>query len=295
MSVRPLALLLSLAFVAPCLAQEEPDPAPDAPKADDDGDDAPKADDDTEAGDIEDEDAKERERRKEEKRREKELRRNGGRDLDNDSPEAEALDELLSVDARYDKEGTVHLVYDFRKAEQANDWEIQGFDRADKGGPRGKAGRRLKKALGKDGRNALNLTVGSQSKGFMQHRLELKGEFEVTFSCVVSRMTTRSDLVFVVGKGGARFGTQLVKGSRGKFKPVVKGKLDRSAFEDRRTVEVRLVCGSGKVILFCDGRKIDSSTKLEGKLDGRVGIYATDMSLFVAKIEIKGEINKKKL
>lgn len=277
MSARSLAVFLSLACMLPCAAQDEPDPAP--------------------AGEDEaqDEEQADRERRKAEKQRKRDLRRDGGRDLDPDSPEAEALGDLLAVDARYDKDGTVLLTYDFRSPEQIGDWEIQGFDRAAQGGARGKAAKRIRRALGKGSRQTLNLAVGSQSKGFLRHRLEMKGEFEVTFHCVVSRMTTRSDLVFVVGKSGARFGTQLVKGSRGKFKPVSKGKLDRSAFEDRSSVEVRVVCGSGKITVFCNGRKVETSTKLEGKLDGRVGIYATDMSLYVSKVEIKGEINPKKL
>ena len=75
----------------------------------------------------------------------------------------------------------------------------------------------------------------------------------------------------------------------------LRGKLDRAAFEAGGSVEVRLVCGSGTITLYCNGQKIGTSKKLMGKLDGHVGIYATDMSLLVSHIEIKGEIDKKKL
>ena len=271
--------LLLLAFCGPlCHAQEAGGEAADE-KGDGEADDG-------EAGDGEaDKKADKKKARK---------KKGDSRELDSESPEAEALAELLVRDAAYAKDGTVSIVYDFTEPTQQQDWEMRGFDLVEAARRARGTKKKRRRDLGKKTK-FLNLNVGSQSKGLLLHNLEMKGAFEVTFTGSIDRMSTRSDLVFVVGKGGLRFGNQFVKGSRGSFRPVKKGAVDRSAFEGRRPVIVRLVAGNGKLSAFINGSMVGQTTKLKGKLDGKIGLFATDMSFYLSKVEIKGEINKKKL
>lgn len=226
------------------------------------------------------------------KKERQEAKNKNRRDLDPDSPEAQALDELLALDPQYAKDGTVRLLYTFTEPSHQTDWELNGFDKADQ--TRNRRGRKRAAQRGLKTR-FLSLAVGSQRKGLLRHRLEMKGEFEVTYDLLIERMTTRSDLVFVVGKAGARFGNQFVKGSRGSFRVAVRCEVDREPFESSKRVTVRLVCGSGKITSYVNGQKVGETEKLDGKLDGQIGIFATDMNLVVRQIEIKGEIDKKKL
>lgn len=266
--------LLLFAFCGPlCHAQAEPE----GEKADEKGEEA-----DDEAD------------KKADKKKARKKRKGDDRELDSESPEAQALAELLVRDAAYAKDGTVSIVYDFTEPTQQQDWEMRGFDLVE-ASVRAKGKRKKRRRdLGKKTK-FLNLNVGSQGKGLLLHSLEMKGAFEVTFTGSIDRMSTRSDLVFVVGKGGLRFGNQFVKGSRGSFRPVKKGDVDRSAFEARRPVIVRLLCGNGKLSAFINGAMVGQTSKLKGKLDGKIGLFATDMSFYLSKVEIKGEINKKKL
>ncbi len=275
-------------------AQDEPGGTPEAGKVDK-GDATEGEGGATEGeGDAEDP-AEAKKRKKAERAAAKLLRKNGGRDLDPESPEAEALEELLLIDTKYAKDGTVQIMYTFREPTHIQDWDQAGFDKADQTAGRGFRRKRRAERRGAPTR-FLSLAVGSNGKGILMHELEMKGEYEVTWTVMVNRMTNRSDLVFFAGKAGVRFGNQFVKGSKASFRPAVRGvKPDTEPFADRRRTIVRMVLGSGKIKAYVNGAKVGETEKLKGKLDGRIGLFARDMNLTVQQVEIKGEINKKKL
>ncbi|MCO5168828.1 MAG: hypothetical protein M9894_21015 [Planctomycetes bacterium] len=216
-----------------------------------------------------------------------------GRQLDRDSPVAKALADLLVVDPKYAADGTVELEYDFKSAEHVNDWDLQGLDRAEEANRRGVQGRGIARGAAKP--QALSLAAGSNSQGLFLHRLELKGDYEVSFRCHTERTTTRSELVFLLGKGGASWGTQLVqRGTRG-FSVVGRDAVDKNAWTGGRVVTVTVAARGGELVTSVNGVRVDATRRLADKLDGRVGIYLTDMHLVVHHVTIKGTVSPAKL
>ncbi|MBX3468095.1 MAG: hypothetical protein KF878_14580 [Planctomycetes bacterium] len=216
-----------------------------------------------------------------------------GRQLDRDSPVARALADLLTIDPKYAADGTVELEYDFKSAEHVNDWDLQGLDRAEEANRRGVQGRGIARGAAKP--QALSLAAGSSSQGLFLHRLELKGDYEVSFRCHTERTTTRSELVFLLGKGGASWGTQLVqRGTRG-FSVVGRDAVDKNAWTGGRVVTVTVAARGGELVTSVNGVRVDATRRLADKLDGRVGIYLTDMHLVVHHVTIKGTVNPAKL
>ncbi|MCO5167656.1 MAG: hypothetical protein M9894_15010 [Planctomycetes bacterium] len=201
-----------------------------------------------------------------------------GRTLDTTSPVALALRELLRVDPRYATDGTVELVYPFDEDPELLDWTHQGFDRVDLRGGR------------------LTLGVGSNGQGLLQHRLELAGRYEVTLRCRLEWVSSRSDLVFVLGKGGGgRFGNQLVERQARGWKPVTRVEPARDRFAGAREVTVRYVVDGDDVTVWLNGVQMGSTDKLKRKLDGKVGLWCTDMRLVLDEVRITGRPDTSRL
>lgn len=218
------------------------------------------------------------------------------RKLDTESPVAKALDELLRVDPRYAEDGTVELIYDFKDDEQLEDWMQEGLDRAEEANRRGGRGRAIRN--GERAPLALSLAAGSGAQGLFVHRLELKGDYEAVFRCHVERTTTRADLVFLAGKAGASWGTQLVaRGGRG-FSPApgARTTADKEPWNGGRLVNVTLSSKGGELIVSVNGARLDGTKRLEAdKLHGRVGIFLSDMHLIVHRVTIRGAVDPAKL
>ncbi|MGE0709157.1 MAG: hypothetical protein AB7N76_19570 [Planctomycetota bacterium] len=239
----------------------------------------------------------ERRKKQEEAQAKRQARRNGGegRELAPDEPEAAALKQLLTTDARYAKDGTVALLYDFKAPEQVADFDRRGFDAADReqGFGRGKGRAKRMVDAGPKARTRMELAAGSNG-GLLLHKLELEDEFTVRCTLQVMRMTSRSDLVLFVGKGGVRFGAQLVSRAGSSFHPVGRGPLGREPFE-KGSVVVTLTAKDGELKVAVDGVTTATTEKLKGKLDGQVGLFARDMLLYVYEVEIKGRPDPNKL
>lgn len=198
------------------------------------------------------------------------------RELDTTSPQALALKELLHVDPRYGKDGTVELVYTFDEEAQLQDWQNLGFDRV-------------------DCRGDVTLGVGSQGQGLIQHCLELKGDFEVQYRCRIDWMSSRSDLVFFVGKGGARYGNAFVQKQSNGFRGVGRGEPDRARWGGGREVTVKHVLRGQELTAYLNGVNVGATKRLDGKLDGKVSIFMTDMRLVLMQVEIRGHVDTSKL
>ncbi|RMG15806.1 MAG: hypothetical protein D6731_07580 [Planctomycetota bacterium] len=208
--------------------------------------------------------------------------------LDPDSPTAKALGELLAVDPRYARDGTVDLDYRFRRPEELADFAYEGFDDVD----RGRKGKRRKKRAGKG--RTLHLIAGSQRQGLCLHRLPLKGSYEVEVTARVRRMSTRATLVFVCGKAGVRWGSQLVRRSGGGWKPIA-GEPSRKAFEGHAQQTFRIRVRGPEVVVFHQGREVVRSDALDGKTSGRVGFFLQDVDLLVERLKIRGTVDPKGL
>ena len=217
------------------------------------------------------------------------------RQLAPDTPEAEALSKLLVVNSRYAKDGTVELVYSFRESEQLADFERRGFDSTDTLAGRGRGRRARRRAeLGKKGQTRLELSVGSNGAGLMLHKLSVQDEFTLTLRVQALRMTKRSDLVFFCGKGGVRLGSVFVKRSGSGFRSVAKGTPNFAAFEGG-AVTIQLTARDGVLEAKLNGETIGQTKKLNGKLDGQVGLYVRNMLLHVHELRIKARVDSSKL
>jgi hypothetical protein len=206
------------------------------------------------------------------------------RKIDTESPEAQALAEMLSVPANLGKKDKKVLVeYSFAEEAEMEDWALQGFDR-------------------QECRGDLDLAAGSQREALMLSTLEMKGEFELEYHLRIERMAPSSSLIFVFGgaKSGAMWGTGWCKrGSRG-FKPV-SGKAAKAAkagvqaFIGARDSKVKFVFSSGKVTCFVNGTKRGETKKLRGKLDGKIGLFMKNVGVRVTRIFLRGDIDRSKL
>lgn len=262
---------------APAAGQDEPTP-PEAP-ADPDAPDAPA---DPDAPDAPANPGKPGKRE-----------RAPARPIDTDSPVARALDDLLVVPPNYSIDGTVELVYDFKDETQLDDWTQEGLDQADGTNARGRQGGRRARQVGR-APQALSLGAAS-NPGVFAHRLELEGEYEITFRLHTERTTTRSELIFFAGKGGASWGTQLVqRGTRG-WSPVGRVAADQDAWNGGHLLTVTLAARGDELVTSINGARRDATTKLAGKLAGRAGLWLTDMHLVVDHVTIKGRIDPAKL
>lgn len=114
--------------------------------------------------------------------------------------------------------------------------------------------------------------------------------------CHVERTTTRSELVFLVGKGGASWGSQLVQRAGRGFSVVGRDAVDKDAWSGGRVVTVLLTGrGGGELVVSLNGAQADATRRLEDKLDGRTGIYLSDTHLVVHRVTIKGTVDLRKL
>lgn len=293
-------LCAGLLLVSPTLAQDQPKPEADKPEADkpeaDKPGDKPGADKPGDKKETKDERRKRRQAERRARLRAKNPNNPKLRDLAPDTPEAQALSEILAVESNYAKDGTVMLVYTFRAPEHIGDWKRNGFDLADQVAGKGRRRGRRARAARRNGKtNRLALGVSSRKKGLFLHRLALTEEWTVTVDLVIDRMTSRSDFVVFCGKGGLRWGNQFVQRSKTRFKRLTKDKLNKTAFDKGRQVSIKLEAKENVLTAWVNGTKVGSTKKLKNKLDGVVGIFATDMLLFVNKIEIKGKVEKSKL
>tara|TARA_R110002072_G_scaffold35951_1_gene105871 strand:- start:1670 stop:2596 length:927 start_codon:yes stop_codon:yes gene_type:complete len=294
-----LALSLVLACLGPLAAQDAPTP-PARPagegKQEADGEKAEGAKETPQPADPE---AK-REARKERqaaKRAEKQAEAEG-RPL---APEAKAARELeakLNVPPLWASDGTVRLVYPFKDLAEQGDFVLKGFDAAEAvaGGGRGwrarkRAARQVAKGKGKNVR--FELSAGSRG-ALLLHSLPLEDDFTITLTIHVVRSTTRSDFVAFVGKGGARFGSQLVAKRGSKFAPISKAPLVRDSFESKAPLKIQLIAKDGVLTTKINGVSLASSKKLQGKLDGQFGIYMSDMVVQLHQIEILARVDARK-
>lgn len=137
---------------------------------------------------------------------------------------------------------------------------------------------------------ALSLSAGG-APGLIAHTLEFVGEYEVEVRCHVERTSTRSALVFMLGKGGASWGSQLVQRGSSGFSVLGRAAPDKDAWAGGRQVTVKVEARSGELATSLNGTRIDATRRAEGKLDGRVSIYLTDMHLVLHRVVIKGTVN----
>jgi len=264
------------------LAGDEPAPKPASPEAEKPA---------KQKGKLTPEERKARRaKRKAERAKRLAERQKNRRQLDTDSPEAFLLQKKLAVPSRLAKDGTVKLAYNFTDPAHAGDFRAVGFETDMRAGPAWRKHRW-------QGRNPrfLALSVSSRKRGLLRHELDLSDEFTVTFRLRVDRMTRRSDLILFVGKSGVRFGNQLVVASGSRFRRVGRQRPDAAPFQTG-LVTVKLQVKDGGLTAWVNGKQTaEESKKLRGKLDGRIGLYASDMNLVLFGVEIEGKIDKAKL
>jgi hypothetical protein len=211
----------------------------------------------------------------------------GKRELDTESPAAKALDELLNVDPRFAKDGTVELIYTFKDETEVGDFTAENLDRAEEAGKRG---RRLRGLPGE----ALSVGAGP-TPGVLLHKLPLRDDYEAIFRCHIERTSTRSDLVFLAGKGGSAWGTCLVlRGSSG-FAPLGEPAIDKDPWNGGRLVTVRIAVKGGELTTQVNGATRGAKKVAGDKLDGKVGLFLSEMHLIVHRVTIRGKVDATKM
>lgn len=300
-----LGLTLALAGFAPALAQDAP-PAPEGqkpegqkPKGQEPEGQKPAEGDAQEDKQPADKAAKRqaRKERQEAKRAERQAKAEG-RPLAPESAAAKELEAKLNVPPRWASDGTVRLVYPFKDVAERGDFALKGFDAAQAALPGGRGWRARKRAArlaakGKNKNVSFELAAGGRG-AVMLHSLPLEDDFTISLTCRVVRSTSRSDFVAFVGKGGARFGSQLVVKRGSRFSAVSKGPLIRDAFESKGAIKLELIGKDGELTTKINGVALGSSQKLKGKLDGQFGLYLSDMVVQIDNLEILARVDRRK-
>jgi hypothetical protein len=204
------------------------------------------------------------------------------RELDTTSPEALALKEALHVDAQYGKDQRVELVYPFDSEAEALDWQDRGLDR-----------------VAFDAGGELTLASSANANGLIVHKLHMVAPYEVQFTAHITWSTTRSDMVFLLGQGGARYGNAFVQRQSRGFRPIGRDDPARMTFAQDRTVVVKFqVTGEPDhelVTAYLNDVQRGRTERLEGKLGGQVGVWLTDMRMHLAEVRISGRFDPSKL
>ena len=268
----PLALILSC--VLPGYAQEDTPPPPPAEEPGDEGD-VPVGEEDAE-GEGEDAEGLAEER------------------AADDARLLDTLRELLVAEPKV-KNGRVTLIYTFRDAEQLEDWESNGFQRAEQTNARGKIGRRRgRNPNAKKGKNA-SLALATSRAGLLTHKVPFVNDVEVEITCHVERGATRSDLVLGVGKAGVRFGQVFVKRSGSGFKTVDRPFSEDNPYAGGARATLTLKADAATFSATVGKGSPQTTGKLRDKNSGQVYLYTTQAHLIVHQVKISGVVDEKKL
>lgn len=204
------------------------------------------------------------------------------RELDTTSPEALALKEALHVDPQYGKDQRVELVYPFDSEAEALDWQDRGLDR-----------------IAFDTAGEVTLASSANGSGIFLHKLHMLPPYEVQVTAHVTWSTTRSDMVFLFGGGGARYGNQFVQRQSRGFRPLSRDEPNRMAFAADRTVVVKfLVTGEpDHEVVTCYMNEVQRgrTDRLEGKVAGQIGVFLADIRMHLNEVRISGRIDASKL
>ncbi|MGE0709187.1 MAG: hypothetical protein AB7N76_19725 [Planctomycetota bacterium] len=217
-----------------------------------------------------------------------------GRPLAPDTPQAFALSKLLRAPSHYAKDGTVRLAYDFTDPDLYADWDAAGFAALE-----GRAGPVWQKhRLANKKPTHLALSVSSSGRGWFLHKLALGASYELRFELTVDRMSSTSDLCFVVGGAALRFGAQPLAHQRGRLSALRDARLDpaaREAFAGGGRVSVRLVVRDGELTGYVNGKQVAQTRRLSERLDGRFGLYCAGLNLKLFRCEVLGALDATKL
>jgi len=272
----PLALILSCTL--PGYTQEDTPPPPPAEEPGDQG---------GEGGDAPGEDAPGEDAKGEDEGLAEERAADDARLLD-------TLRELLVAEPQV-KNGRVTLVYTFRDAEQLEDWESNGFQRAEQTNARGKIGRRRgRNPNAKPGKNA-SLALATSRAGLLTHKVPFVNDVEVEITCHMERGATRSDLVLGVGKAGVRFGQVFVKRSGSGFKTVDRPFSEENPYSGGARATLKLKADAANFSATVGKGGTQTTSKLREKNSGKVYLYTTQAHLIVHQVKISGVVDEKQL
>lgn len=208
---------------------------------------------------------------------------------DADAVLAEALKDRLKAHHRV-RSGLLEVDYCFTSDTDRQDWDGRGWDKFEVNGVMGLATNHTSSAI------ALELGAGSNGAGVLHHALELAGDYTLEVGCWVAHSSARSQFVILAGKGGGvRWGTQLVKVSRGGGLRPLGPEPDRMGFRGERDVTIRVVRKGDTLEGTLNGASTGVKTFKPGELDGKVGIFASDVRLVITRFRISGRVDPRKL
>lgn len=208
---------------------------------------------------------------------------------DADAVLAAALKDRLKASHRV-RDGGFEVDYCFTSDSDRQDWDGRGWDKFEVNGVMGLATNHTSSAI------ALELGAGSNGAGVLQHALELAGDYTLEVNCWVAHSSARSQFVILAGKGGGvRWGTQLVKVSRGGGLKPLGPEPDRMGFRGERDVTIKVVRKGDTLEATLNGASTGVKTFKPGELDGKVGVFASDVRLVITRFRITGKVDPRKL
>jgi hypothetical protein len=208
---------------------------------------------------------------------------------DADAVLADALRDRLKANHRV-RNGGFDVDYCFTSDTDRQDWDGHGWDKFEINGVMGLATNHTSSSI------ALELGAGSNGAGVLHHALELAGDYTLEVGCWVAHSSARSQFVILAGKGGGvRWGTQLVKVSRGGGLEPLGPEPDRMGFRGERDVTIKVVRKGDTLEGTLNGASTGVKTFKPGELDGKVGIFASDVRLVITRFRIAGKVDPRKL
>jgi len=208
---------------------------------------------------------------------------------DTDAVLADALRDRLKASHRV-RDGMLEVDYGFTSDTDRQDWDGRGWDKFEINGVMGLATNHTSSSI------ALELGAGSNGAGVLHHALELAGDYTLEVGCWVAHSSARSQFVILAGKGGGvRWGTQLVKVSRGGGLKPLGPEPDRMGFRGERDVTIKVVRKGDTLEGTLNGASTGVKTFKPGELDGKVGIFASDVRLVISRFRITGKVDPRKL
>jgi hypothetical protein len=202
---------------------------------------------------------------------------------------ADALKERLHVAHRV-RNGVLDVEYRFADQADRQDWDGRGWDKFEVDSVMGLATEHATGCMG------LELGAGSNGMGIVNHAIEFAGDFTIEMDLWAAHSSSRSQFVILCGKaGGVRWGSQLVKVSRGGGMKPLGAEPDRMCFRAEQTVSIKITRRGDVLEVTLNGAKCGQKGFKPGELDGRIGLLASDVRLVVTRFKLTGKVDAKKL
>lgn len=195
-----------------------------------------------------------------------------------------ALAEMLNTPHSLRPGNVLSVTYNCAEQGQLEDFEAKGFDKCEVNPIDNFT----------HSETALEIGAGSRGMGFMQHRVTLNGDFEISVTMWVNVNAPSSVVAFTLGKKVAVLWGQTI--CKSNLKPMSKRSPDVTKFGENRKCTIIMTRKGAELSVKINGQLTDKYEFRKGELDGiKFGVMARNVRFVLNEIRIEGVVDTSKL